>query len=210
MEPYSAAAAQRYPLNSSDDWLCRRQGLALPALPPTTLGARKYFFSKIREFSEAASIDGKRKINYEAFAKEWNQSADGKERFYITVEVLLSYMKSWEKISNVRASQELIADRMKSLAESRNIFLADGQPFPAFMTSNPVHLQPSQGMLDLLENVVPSSLSTDLALSRPLPLCPVPTRNESGSLTIIPQPADELGTPDELMADTSDERDINR
>ena len=55
MEPYGAAASAQYPLNSADDWLRKRQGLALPVLPPTTPEARKYFFSKIREFSEAAS-----------------------------------------------------------------------------------------------------------------------------------------------------------
>jgi hypothetical protein len=47
MEPYSDAAAQLFKLNSSDDWLQKWQGLALPALPPTTLEACRYFVSKI-------------------------------------------------------------------------------------------------------------------------------------------------------------------
>jgi hypothetical protein len=44
MEPYGTAAITQYPLNLADDWLRKRQGLALPVLPPTTHEARKYFF----------------------------------------------------------------------------------------------------------------------------------------------------------------------
>jgi hypothetical protein len=194
MEPYSITAAEQYPLNSSDDWLRKRQGLALPVLPPTTSEARKYFFSKIREFSAAACADGKRNVNFEAFAKEWNQTADGKRRFYITVEVLLAYAKSWEKLSNVRASQELIADRMQSLVQSKQIFLAEEQSFPTFITSIPVHTQPSRGVLNLQEHVPPSSLSTDLAISRPLPPpCPtLPAASHMAPMAGSPQSVDGL------------------
>jgi len=62
MEPYTVAATDRYPLNPSDNWLRKRQGLALPVLPPTTPEARKYFFTKIRDFSEAASISGRKTV----------------------------------------------------------------------------------------------------------------------------------------------------
>jgi hypothetical protein len=53
--------------------------------------------------------DGLRgKLNYEAFAHEWNQSANGKDQFYITSEVLSAYAKTWEKVNNICASQEMI------------------------------------------------------------------------------------------------------
>ncbi|KAG6825607.1 hypothetical protein H0H87_009081 [Tephrocybe sp. NHM501043] len=84
----------------------------MPVLPPTTPEARKYFFSQAPRFAAIASSQGKMKIDYEAFAQEWNRSADGKERFYITTEVLAGYAKTWEKVNNIRASQELIADKL--------------------------------------------------------------------------------------------------
>jgi hypothetical protein len=112
MQPFSQQAASTFKLKPNDDWLRRRQGLALPALPPTTPEARQYFFSKIREFSRLASSSGKKSIDYEKFAQEWNGSADGKARFYITTEVLSAYAKTWEKTSNIRASKELISDKI--------------------------------------------------------------------------------------------------
>ncbi|KAJ7270551.1 hypothetical protein C8J57DRAFT_1605631 [Mycena rebaudengoi] len=39
MASYSDEAASKFELNSSKDWLRRRQGVALPILPPTTLDA---------------------------------------------------------------------------------------------------------------------------------------------------------------------------
>ncbi|KAJ6616822.1 hypothetical protein B0H10DRAFT_2219161 [Mycena sp. CBHHK59/15] len=80
MASYSDEAASKFELNSSEDWLRRRQGVALPILPPTTLDARKYFFTEIRKFAALASSTGKKRIDFEAFAREWNGSADGKTR----------------------------------------------------------------------------------------------------------------------------------
>ncbi|KAJ2920858.1 hypothetical protein H1R20_g16236, partial [Candolleomyces eurysporus] len=98
MESHSEATCAKFAkLNASDDWLRKRQGLALPVIPPTTLVARKYFFSKLHSFSEAAVASGRKKIDFEAFSQEWNRTADGKDRFYITPEVLSAYAKSWEK-----------------------------------------------------------------------------------------------------------------
>lgn len=166
MEPYGAAATAQYPLNSPDDWLRKRQGLALPVLPPTTPEARKYFFSKIREFSEAASMNNKKTVNFEAFAKEWNRTANGEDRFYVTVEVLAAYAKSWEKMSNVHASQELISQQMQTLVRSSEIFVATGQAFPDFLTTNPTQIQPSRGVIELHDySLIPTSLSTALTLS---------------------------------------------
>src|SRR5262245_60247171 len=112
MEPYSKHAAGTYKLSPNDDWLRQRQGLALPVLPPTTSEARQYFFSNIRKWSTQINITHKRNINYEAFAQEWNRTADGVNRFYVTTEVLKAYAKIWEKINNIRASKELISDKL--------------------------------------------------------------------------------------------------
>jgi hypothetical protein len=115
MEPYSETAANTFKLNSNDDWLRKRQGLALPVLPPTTPEARKYFFTKIRKFLEIATDDKKKNVDFEAFAQEWNRTADGKERFYVTCEVLSAYAKTWEKSNNAHASQELISSQLKEV-----------------------------------------------------------------------------------------------
>lgn len=162
MEPYTESAAQTFKLSSNDDWLRKRQGLALPALPPTTPEARKYFFTKIRDFSEAATTDKKRKVNFEAFAQEWNRTADGKERFYVTFEVLSAYAKSWEKANNVRASQELMSGQLQEVKKTAEIFLADGKPFPCYLTTNSSQIQPSRGVIAIENSAVPSSLSTEL------------------------------------------------
>jgi hypothetical protein len=168
MEPYTESAARTFKLNSNDDWLRKRQGLALPALPPTTLEARKYFFTKIREFSEVATADKKKKVNFEAFAQEWNRTADGKERFYVTFEVLSAYAKSWEKANNVRASQELISSQLQEVKKTAEIFLAPGKPFPSYLTSAPNQIQPSRGVITIEDSAAPSSLSTELSPSHPV------------------------------------------
>lgn len=85
MAQYSEEATHKFKLKSrGDDWLRKRQGLALPALPPTTPEARKYFFEQVRKYAESASANGRQTIDFEAFAREWNQTADGKDRFYVT------------------------------------------------------------------------------------------------------------------------------
>ena len=193
MEPYGAAASAQYPLNSADDWLRKRQGLALPVLPPTTPEARKYFFSKIREFSEAASTNNKKTVNFEAFAQEWNRTADGKDHFYVTVDVLTAYAKSWEKMSNVQASQELISEQMQTLVQSSEIFSATGQEFPDFLTTNPTQMQPSQGAIELYDNTLtPTSLSTALTLSR-APTLSFPEVQRQGTLDINTEPINYTG-----------------
>ena len=197
MEPYSKNAAETHQLNGNNDWLRRRQGLALPVLPPTTLEARKYFFSEAPRFAAIASAEGRGKINYEAFAHEWNQSADGKNRFYVTTEVLASYAKTWEKANNIRASEELVADKMDLVSKTRNIFAAPHLPFPEYLTDNPVSIQPSKGVIDF-DDPVPYSLSTGLPTSR------LHTENTRNPLQIysptcnavqVPPPQDFEGPP---------------
>ncbi|KAJ7624250.1 hypothetical protein DFH06DRAFT_1445903 [Mycena polygramma] len=164
MEPFSEDAAKRYPLNRNDDWLRKKQKLALPTLPPTTPEARKYFFSQMRVL--AGQGDGK--INYEAFAKQWNCSADGKERFYVTTEVLMAYAKTWDKSNNIKASRELNSDNMELTSQSRQVFAAPQIPIPSFITGIARSSQPTKAVLDLdAQDFVPDSISTTLAISRP-------------------------------------------
>ena len=98
MEPFDDQAAARFKMKGSNDWLRRRQGVALPILPPSTPEARQYFFRTIRSFATAAADNAKHSIDYPAFAQEWNKTADGTTRYYITTEVLMAYAKSWKQI----------------------------------------------------------------------------------------------------------------
>ena len=148
--------------------------LALPVLPLTTPEARQYFFKKVKEYATLASSEGgKGKINYEAFAQEWNKTADGKYRFYVTIELLAAYAKSWEKNGNICASQDMILDKLYTVSRSAQVFSASTQPFPSYLTSSPHSTQPSQGVLEVSDipghelAPVPSSISTALALSHP-------------------------------------------
>ncbi|KAF5384343.1 hypothetical protein D9615_003177 [Tricholomella constricta] len=156
MESYSAQAATQFSkLSSSDHWLRQRQGLALPALPPTTPEARRYFFSQVRHF-----------------AALWNQTANGKSRFYVTTDVLMAYAKSWDKTTNIRASRELITNEIVVINKTRNVFAVPNTPFPSFITITPTSTQPLQGVIvidpDTRDEQTPASLSIDLALSHPV------------------------------------------
>ncbi|KAG6809744.1 hypothetical protein H0H92_014893, partial [Tricholoma furcatifolium] len=155
MEMYSEQTTSKFKIksNSNEDWLRQRQGLALPALPPTTPAARQYFFSKIRHYAALASSNGK-------------STADGEDRFYITNDVLAAYAKAWEKISNIRASQELISDGMKLLSETKTAFAGSNVPFPSFITKPTLlsGLAPSEAVIDF-DGPIPPSLSVDLPLS---------------------------------------------
>ena len=172
MEPYSEAAANTFKLNSYDDWLRKRQGLALPVLPPTTPEARKYFFTEIRIFAKIATDDKKKKVDFEAFAQEWNRTADGKERFYVTFEVLSAYAKTWEKSNNAHASQELISSQLQEVKATAEIFLALKKPFPSYLLSKSCQIQPSRSVVELEQSEFTSSLSTEIAVSQPFPQPP--------------------------------------
>jgi hypothetical protein len=167
MQPFDEQAAATFKVSASDDWLRRRQGLALPALPPTTPEARRYFFVKIREYAASATSDGKSRLDYTAFAQDWNRSADGKDRFYVTTEVLASYAKTWEKIANIHASREMIQDKIDLVEQSRQIVAASGQQFPTFLTGNASAIQPLQGLIEMdPEQPIPISVSVDLPVSQ--------------------------------------------
>jgi len=112
--------------------------------------------------------------NFEVFAQEWNQSANGEDRFYVTAEVLL-YSKTWEKSTNIWALQELILDQLEVAQQTANVFAAEVHPFPTYLTGIPTSTHPCEGVVDFKssENLqtsatpVPDSLSIDLALSQP-------------------------------------------
>ncbi|KAF8190775.1 hypothetical protein BJ912DRAFT_1058509 [Pholiota molesta] len=179
-----------FTVSASDDWLRRRQGLALPILPPTTLEARQYFFMEIGKYAATASKDGKKAIDYSAFAQEWNRSADGKSRCYITPEVLAAYTKTWEKNTNIKASQDLIADALDSASKTSQVFAATHLPFPDFLTALPASIHPLEGVLESNSDSftdLPSSISTNLAVSHSkiVPPTPIPAPSaisESNSL----------------------------
>jgi hypothetical protein len=166
MQSFSEGA-MRFKLNKSDDWIRKRQDLALPILPPTTPEARKYFFSNMRKCALEASSDGSGKIDYLSFAQEWNKTADGKERFYITVEVLAAYAKTWEKATNAQASKELISEKLVGIEKSKEIFAASDTLFPDFLTGPPNIIQPSAGLIsfDDSEHQLPESISTQASVS---------------------------------------------
>ena len=167
MQPYNEQTAAEFQISPSYDWLRCRQGLALPVLPPTTLEARRYFFTKVREHTALATANGRGRLDYEAFAREWNQSADGKDRFYITAEVLSAYAKTWEKVNNIRASQEMIKDKMDLVHQSREIFAANHLPFPDFLTGTASSVPPLQGVIDMdPAQPGPASISVELSMSR--------------------------------------------
>ncbi|KAF8225614.1 hypothetical protein L208DRAFT_1380566 [Tricholoma matsutake] len=157
--------------------------------------SRHYFFSKIRVFTGLAGSNGKGKINYEAFAQEWNQSASGKDCFYVTTDVLSVYAKSWEKITNIQASQEIISHQMETIHKTSTIFAAIHQSFPNFLTDTPTSVQPSQGLIDLdHDSLVPPSLSVDLPIS--LPHVPIPYIPPSPPHPLVPPPSeDQSDTP---------------
>ncbi|KAF8233296.1 hypothetical protein L208DRAFT_1458637 [Tricholoma matsutake] len=153
--------------------LINRTHFLLNYLSDTVAGAYAYsdwvngdLYERTSEQFGICTLPGK--IDFEAFAQEWNQSANGKDRFYITTDVLCAYAKSWEKTNNICASQELISDKINMIEKTGKIFAAPHQPFPTFLTAVPTSIQPSQGVTDL-ENFVPSSLSIDIAPSQPIP-----------------------------------------
>ena len=153
MPPYTEHAANSYKLSQNNDWIRKRQGLALPILPPTTPDARKYFFSEIRNFSSIAANNKQTKINYLQFAQKWNQTADGTTRFYVTTEVLMAYAKTWEKASSTSASLELIQDKITGVQQSGSAFAAPDIPIPDYLTGRASTSHPSQGVIDFDDSV---------------------------------------------------------
>ncbi|KAK7002121.1 hypothetical protein R3P38DRAFT_3215931 [Favolaschia claudopus] len=170
MAPYDENAVERFKLNGNNDWLRRRQGVALPIVPPTTPEARKYYFANVGDFVVEASVSGKRKISHENFANRWNSTADGKTRFYVSADLLASFAKSWEKTNNARASQELISAKVDLARQTRQLFQETSNlPFPSSLLGTATASHPQEGVIEFEpENPsLPDSISTELAISRP-------------------------------------------
>ncbi|TEB22231.1 hypothetical protein FA13DRAFT_1819084 [Coprinellus micaceus] len=200
MEPFTEQSELRYPkLSRGDNWLRKRQGLALPVLPPTTLAARQYFFEKVRHFTEVASANRRTKVDFVTFSQEWNRTADGEQRVYITPEVLSAYGKSWEKANNIRASEDLIYAELESLKTSKRIFAAGDQPFPPHLTTQPTQHEPLQGVRDIVDGpVIPDALSIAIPISHP-----IPSLTQSHSLFHTSQSGEPIAGPSMLSASSS-------
>jgi hypothetical protein len=97
------------------------------------------------------------------------------DRFYVTTEVLAAYAKTWEKNSNICASQDLICDQLDMVRQTSQVFAAPHQPFPQFLTAAPTFIQPRKGVLEIGDTedqarcqlAVPPSLDINFSLSRP-------------------------------------------
>ncbi|PBK83312.1 hypothetical protein ARMGADRAFT_1089425 [Armillaria gallica] len=194
MSPYKLDSSLK--LNENNEWLRRRQGLALPVLPPTTPEARKYFFTNIREYLVVSSRDGKVNVDHESFARKWNQTADGRSRFYITTEILASYSKAWAKANNIRASQEIISDQLERITRSADVFAASHLSFPEFLSGKSLHTYPQAGVIELDDSnslIVPSSLSINLSVSSVVPEIRPLTVTSSEPLNMLSASIPRLG-----------------
>jgi hypothetical protein len=68
---------------------------------------------------------------------------------------------------NIRASQEMIQDKINLVEQSRQIVAASGQQFPTFLTGNASATQPLQGLINMdPEQPIPASVSVDLPVSQ--------------------------------------------
>ncbi|KAK7025856.1 hypothetical protein R3P38DRAFT_3531780 [Favolaschia claudopus] len=186
MAPYNKDAVEKFKLTGNNDWLRRRQGVALPIVHPTSPEARTYYFANVGDFVIEASASGQRKISNENFARRWNSTADGKTRFFITADILAAFAKSWEKTNNARASQELISAKVDMARQTRQLFQDNNNlPFPTSLLGTATSSHPQEGVLEFdAENPsLPSSISTELAISRPH--IPPPQQSQASSSTSV-------------------------
>ena len=106
------------------------------------------------------------------------------------------YAKTWEKVNNIRASQEMIQDKMDLVHQSREIFAANHFPFPGFLTGTASSVQPRQGVIDMdPAQPGPASISVELSVSHgQLLQLPAMTPPPDTPLLEIYQPEPESGT----------------
>jgi hypothetical protein len=121
----------------------------------------------------AAKTEAGSQIDFTAFAQEWNRTADGIYRFYVTAEVLSAYAKTWEKSKNIHATQDLISADVKILARTAAVFAGEERHFPTVI-GGVDHDHPLAGLLDveMTSTTIPPSISTDLPTSNP-PMLPL-------------------------------------
>ena len=93
-----------------------------------------------------------------------NQSEDGKDHYYITAEVLSAHAKTWDKVNNICASQEMIPCKIDLICQSQDIFATQHLPFPDFLTGSAASMQPQQGMINIDSvQIIPPAISIELA-----------------------------------------------
>jgi len=80
-------------------------------------------------------------MNYKAFAQDWDHFANGKDCFYVITEVLSPIVKTWEKVTNICTSQEMIQDKIDLIEQSHQIFVVSEQQFSTFLTENVLAIQ---------------------------------------------------------------------
>ncbi|KAK6988757.1 hypothetical protein R3P38DRAFT_2476908, partial [Favolaschia claudopus] len=122
------------------------------------------------DFVLEASASGKRKISNECFENRWNSTADGRTQFFITADILAAFAKSREKTNNARASQELISAKVDMARQTRQLFQDNNNlPFPSSLLGTATSSHPQEGVLefDPQDPSLPTSISTELAISRP-------------------------------------------
>jgi hypothetical protein len=147
MQPFNEQAAATFKISASNDWHWHWQGLALPALPPTTPEAWQYLKKRFI-----------RTLHQQQLMKSWNwirklllrigtSPPMGKNCFYITTEVLAPYAKTWKKIMSLCASWEMFQDKIDLIKQSHQIIAASGQQFPTFLTGNASEIQPLQSFV---------------------------------------------------------------
>lgn len=103
----------------------------------------------------------------------WCPSANGKDWFYVTTEVLSAYSKTWEKSTNIQASQELISNQLEVAQQMANVFAAEVHSFSTYLTGIVTLTCPCEGVVEFESSKNPqrsatpvqASLSIDLALS---------------------------------------------
>ena len=118
------------------------------------------------KFLVEATVNGT--IDYEAFAKTWNDTADGKSRYYVTKEILVNYGKAWAKVNNARTSKDLISEQIDAVNRTGTIFAASHIPFPDFLAGTTSATVPPQGHAAETQQTLSCSLAP--AISRPLTL----------------------------------------
>ncbi|KAL7410044.1 hypothetical protein BDY24DRAFT_444398 [Mrakia frigida] len=176
--PLPPVPSERKKQTASQDWLRQKQGVALAILPPTTLFAMRYFHKTQPSFV-VTGRGGKTSVNWVGFAQGWNETADGVERTYITPDMLMAYSKRFEKASNTRATLAKAPDDIRRIEEMRTALNNPEIPFPS-SSSIPSSVQPtpSNGADSLAD--LPSSLSLDVPISRPIP--PLQTSTQATDL----------------------------
>jgi hypothetical protein len=80
--------------------------------------------------------------------------------------VLSAYAKTWGKVNNICASQEMIQNKMDLVHQNHNIFAANHLPFPDFLTGTASSAQPHQGAINMDPGQLdPASISVELPVS---------------------------------------------